>query len=471
MLLFQIEQRPIDSIIIQDRARLDTGDITTLANSIQDSGLLNPIIITSDNHLIAGERRIRACQQIGMTTIDVRVADGIDPDDKLLIELMENATRKEFTWSEELMLKYNIHNYWKQKAEDNNLIWGYRETSKRLHCSIGGLSTDLALAEAIKIFPELKDQSTKARAREMYKSMGQQANAIQRMNNLTEVEQDNLTKLQNGNVNIPVKNTVSKELISEQKYINAEIESVKRAESGEKENLNVQVIYVSENYKTFLNKIPDNSVGMIELDPPYAIDFNSTYGKTSKIQSKATDWESKELLEFYYSYLPVLYNKLMPDSWVLCWTGKEYYTLIRQIAEETGFKTQEPGCWVKSGGSTNVPKKNMISNWEMFLLFRKGEAQFNTSSLLAAISIPTVSAAQRIHQWEKPVELYDKLITAMCKPGTIFLSPFAGSGNCLISAAKAKMLPIGCDKSNKYIPEFYARLKNYTGITAQIDGI
>ena len=51
--------------------------------------------------------------------------------------------------------------------------------------------------------------------------MGQQANAIQRMNNLTEVEQDNLTKLQNGNVNIPVKNTVSKELISEQEYINA----------------------------------------------------------------------------------------------------------------------------------------------------------------------------------------------------------------------------------------------------------
>ena len=51
MLLFQIEQRPIDSIIIQDRARLDTGDITTLANSIQDSGLLNPIIITSDNRI------------------------------------------------------------------------------------------------------------------------------------------------------------------------------------------------------------------------------------------------------------------------------------------------------------------------------------------------------------------------------------------------------------------------------------
>lgn len=107
----------------------------------------------------------------------------------------------------------------------------------------------------------------------------------------------------------------------------------------------------------------------------------------------------------------------------------------------------------------------------MFLLFRKGEAQFNTASLLSAVSINTVAPSQRIHQWEKPVELYDHFIKAMGKPGTIFLSPFAGSGNCLISAAKAKMMPIGCDKSNKYIPEFYNRLHNYLGISAEIEGI
>ena len=48
---------------------------------------------------------------------------------------------------------------------------------------------------------------------------------------------------------------------------------------------------------------------------------------------------------------------------------------------------------------------------------------------------------------------------------------FAGSGNCLISAAKARMVPLGCDKSQKYIPEFYQRLENYLGITAEIEGL
>jgi len=51
------------------------------------------------------------------------------------------------------------------------------------------------------------------------------------------------------------------------------------------------------------------------------------------------------------------------------------------------------------------------------------------------------------------------------------LSPFAGSGNCLISAAKVRMMPIGCDKSQKYIPQFYQRLEQYTGISADITGI
>ena len=107
----------------------------------------------------------------------------------------------------------------------------------------------------------------------------------------------------------------------------------------------------------------------------------------------------------------------------------------------------------------------------MFLLLRKGNAQFNTPSLSSSINISTVSSSQRIHQWEKPIELYDHFLKALGKPGTLFMSLFAGSGNCLISAAKEKMMPVGCDKSQKYIPEFYQRLENYLGITAEVEGL
>jgi len=470
MQLFQIEQRQIADILIIDRARTDVGDITGLAKSIEMVGQLNPILIDSNNKLIDGLNRLKAIESLDRTTIEVRIVDGITNADHTLIELLANMDRKEFLWHEEIELKHKIHNFWVAAASEAGNNWGYRETSKRLNCSLGGLSTDLAFCEALKIFPMLKEQTTKGRAKEAYKALGEQAKALQRMDNFSPEEKERLTNLQTGNIKIPAKNTAPNTAIEKTKQLGKELSLDAQNKADADQTKVPEAVYVAENYKTFINKIPDNSVGMVELDPPYAIDFNTNYGKTSKIESKATDWTEKELFEFYFHYLPVIYTKMLDSSWVLCWTGKEHVVEIQKIATEIGFSIQQPGVWVKPGGSTNQPKRNLISNWEMYMLFRKGDATFNTPSLPSAIQMNTVNNAKRIHQWEKPIELYDHFIKAMGKPGTIFLSPFAGSGNCLIAAAKAKMMPVGCDKSQKYIPQFYSNLSNYLGLDVKISG-
>ena len=487
MQLFQIEERNLSNIIIQGRARADFGDIKSLADSISMIGQLHPILIDSNNILLDGHRRIKAITELGRETIEVRVCQGITKDDHFLIELLSNMDRKDFLWHEEIELKYKLHNYWVASADKEGKSWGYRETAKRLKCSLGGLSTDLAFTEALKVFPILKEQTTKGRAREAYKSLGEQAKALQRMGNFTEAEKGRLADLQNGNMTVPKKNMISKVAVEKTKQIKKTLEDLQDFDdqldddseeedydngSTQESNLsNIKVIYVAENYKTFLNKIPEDSVGMVELDPPYAIDFNDNYGKTNKIECKATDWDEKELYDFYFNYLPLVYEKMLDCSWALVWTGKEHFSQINKIAKDIGFGIQSPGAWNKIGGSTNKPKTNMVSNWEMFLLLRKGNAQFNTPSLPSSVNVSTVSSSQRIHQWEKPIELYDYFLKALGKPGTIFMSLFAGSGNCLISAAKAKMMPIGCDKAQKYIPQFYQNLENYLGISAEVEGI
>jgi hypothetical protein len=48
--------RPIASIIGDERFRKGPGDISGLAKSMAEIGLLHPIVITPDNGLIAGER-------------------------------------------------------------------------------------------------------------------------------------------------------------------------------------------------------------------------------------------------------------------------------------------------------------------------------------------------------------------------------------------------------------------------------
>ena len=65
----------IDDVVIGDRFRQDLGNVNELAQSIADVGLLHPIVITPDNVLIAGRRRLEACKLLGLIDIPATVVD------------------------------------------------------------------------------------------------------------------------------------------------------------------------------------------------------------------------------------------------------------------------------------------------------------------------------------------------------------------------------------------------------------
>lgn len=88
---------PLDAIVIGSRVRKDLGDLSALAESIKRHGLLHPIVITQDNTLVAGHRRIEAAKLIGWNEIPATV---LDIADLLSAERDENAERKDFTPSE-----------------------------------------------------------------------------------------------------------------------------------------------------------------------------------------------------------------------------------------------------------------------------------------------------------------------------------------------------------------------------------
>ena len=63
----------ISSIRIEERHRRDLGDIDGLAATIELLGLLQPIVLDSKHRLLAGERRLRACQILGWSEIEAKV--------------------------------------------------------------------------------------------------------------------------------------------------------------------------------------------------------------------------------------------------------------------------------------------------------------------------------------------------------------------------------------------------------------
>jgi N6-adenosine-specific RNA methylase IME4/ParB-like chromosome segregation protein Spo0J len=97
--------KPIRDIKIGSRYRKQMGDIESLARSIEENGLLHPIVIDKKNRLIVGERRIRAFKFLGRDKIPVTV---IDLAKIVKGEHAENSERKDFTLSEAVAIKRAI---------------------------------------------------------------------------------------------------------------------------------------------------------------------------------------------------------------------------------------------------------------------------------------------------------------------------------------------------------------------------
>jgi ParB family chromosome partitioning protein len=59
----------ISEIKIGVRLRKELGDIDSLAKSMEDLGLLQPIVVTQDLWLVDGERRLTAAKKLAWTEI------------------------------------------------------------------------------------------------------------------------------------------------------------------------------------------------------------------------------------------------------------------------------------------------------------------------------------------------------------------------------------------------------------------
>ncbi|MFP4372757.1 MAG: ParB N-terminal domain-containing protein [Spirochaetaceae bacterium] len=100
-----ITEVEVAKVVIHRRVRRHLGDVTALSESLRKHGLLNPIVITEENELIAGHRRLEAAKKLGWARIPARVISEQDEADLVEMEIDENTQRKDLT-SDELAEAY-----------------------------------------------------------------------------------------------------------------------------------------------------------------------------------------------------------------------------------------------------------------------------------------------------------------------------------------------------------------------------
>jgi DNA modification methylase len=72
--------------------------ITAVANSIKEFGFKVPIVITSDNVIIAGHTRLKASVLLGLTEVPCIIADDLNDEQIKAFRLADNKTAELATW-------------------------------------------------------------------------------------------------------------------------------------------------------------------------------------------------------------------------------------------------------------------------------------------------------------------------------------------------------------------------------------
>ncbi|MGA3028242.1 MAG: MT-A70 family methyltransferase [Bryobacteraceae bacterium] len=105
----------IDQIQIGFRYRKELGDLRALADSIAEVGLLHPVVVTPEGRLIAGQRRLQACRQLGWADVPVTI---VDLYQAARGEAHENFVRKDLLPSEIVALKRAIEPLERRSARE-----------------------------------------------------------------------------------------------------------------------------------------------------------------------------------------------------------------------------------------------------------------------------------------------------------------------------------------------------------------
>ena len=118
-------ERPVNTrwpgeLKIGKRHRKEYGDIEALALSFNERGaIIQPIAITTDDTLIAGERRLKAWRHLKCKFRDQPIPVHVITIDSIVAgEWDENAHRKDFTFSEAVAIKKEIDGLLKKYAKD-----------------------------------------------------------------------------------------------------------------------------------------------------------------------------------------------------------------------------------------------------------------------------------------------------------------------------------------------------------------
>ncbi len=205
---------------------------------------------------------------------------------------------------------------------------------------------------------------------------------------------------------------------------------------------------VQGNCLELMKEIEDNSFEMTLTDIPYAV-VNRKSNGLRNLDKKDADEETFSIEEF----LPSVVRLTKGSVYVFCST--EQVSEIRGGLVDLGLTTRL--CiWKKAAPSPMNGQFLWLSGIECCVYGKKKKAIFNEHCKNPVWEY--ASERNKLHPTQKPLKLFQYLITVSSNPGDCIFDPCIGSGTTALAAIKEKRNYFGIDLSSEYVETAKNRL-------------
>jgi len=441
-------------------------DVADLIQSIEDVGLLEPIVINSRNQCISGHRRLQACLFSGMESIECTVKEFSEDDEVLFIIEWNRQRRKTYR---------HLLN------EAKSLMTYYGKNRKRGRPAING-----NLDDSFKNKPTREIVADK---------IGTNHNTIQRLLYIDK----HFPELIDG---LGTKITLNQAYSQVKTFLNRKsIMSASRSKSTGKKSMETDPYVIYNHSSANMEELTDESVQCILTSPPY---WNQRdYGGASDEIGREESLD--EYLDHLMEIFAECYRVLSSQGCLFIVIGDKFHNgclqllgprLAIRLVDDQKWILRNDLIWNKLNPKPeNTSDRYSISHEDIFFLTKTSQYQFHMDEVripyrektmlsrapkhhklngklvghqTATLKNPkgkvpgTVIDCPRNepppynetsvkHEAAFPVGLIERFVRVATEPGDIVLDPFAGSSTTGISAIQSGCYFVGYETNPRFI--------------------
>lgn len=374
------------------RQRRELEGIDELKRSIADVGLINPPVITRAYDLVAGERRLTACTQLGWSDIPVQWADTLDEAALQLLELEENVRRIDLPWRDQTRAIEAYHAL--RSARDSFTI---EQTAKALGVHGSHVSQHLLVAKALTDEPALLETAdTFAAARNIASRRAErkQASAITTLLAASPVAQ---------------------------KAASAGTQAVTPSAPVRRASIE------HTDFLEWLVNPPAEPFNLIHCDFPYGVSVGDKVGQ-SGAKTYGTYADSPDV---YFKLLAAFCAEqdsfVAPSAHMIFWFSQKFYLETRLALQQAGWKV-DPFLliWHKSDNAGIIPdsQRGGRRTYETAFFCSRGDRKI-VSPVAMSVS---ASTTKDYHTSEKPFGVLQHFFRMVLDDTSRVFDPTAGSG-------------------------------------------